>query len=178
MRTLAAIAITIFSATALAADSPPPIEFKAWRIGETTYAATKENPQLNCRQYDKPIGDYICFAINETIAGAPARAILLFYGDKLALVSVSFDADEFRRVKRALMEKYGPGKSELSVVQNRVGVSFENETVIWQNPAASMKLTMRDRKVDEARLELTSKDSLAEFKRRAIEANKKNASDL
>lgn len=178
MRTLAAIAMTIFSASTLAADSPPPIEFKAWRIGETTYAETKENPQLSCRQYDKPIGDYICIALSETIAGVPASAILLFYGDKLSRVSVTFDADEFRRVKLALIEKYGRGKSEPSVVQNRAGVSFENETVIWQGQAASMKLIMRASKVDEARLELTANNSLAEFKRRAIEANTKNAGDL
>lgn len=178
MGRLITTALATFSAAALA-QGIPPMEFKGFRIGETTYAQAHGDPHLNCKTINQPVADYACHAQNETIAGAPANsALFLFYGDRLATVKITFSTSSFQQVKRALEDKYGLGESSHSVVQNRMGASFNNETIVWRGNDASMTLDLRDQKIDQSGLTIKANNAIDEFIRRTRGADKKNANDL
>lgn len=178
MRWLLATALSVFSAATLA-QSTPLFEFKGFRIGETTYAQVQSANQFECRTIKEPVADYACQARRETIAGAPTSSVLLvFYGDKLTTIMITFGTEDFQQVKRALEDKYGQGKIASSTVQNRMGASFDNETITWRSSGSSMTLKMRDRKIDQASLSITASTAVDEFNRRVHAADKKNAGDL
>jgi hypothetical protein len=178
MKRLIFVVAMLCSSIALA--DQPAHEFKGLSAG-MSYESALANPKLRLRcdeNYNKPIADKLChlrFDQNETIAGAPVKNILVsFYDDQLSEVIVYFRTRDFFLVKGALIEKFGKGLSKESVVQNRMGASFDNETVTWLGDNDVMELIKRSGDVDQAVLRIHSKNHLEEYKKRL----KKDAGDL
>lgn len=172
------VAAMLCSGIALA--DQPAYEFKGLLPGQSISSALANSKvRLDCDEnYNKPIADKICFLRdrkNETIAGAHLISMIIsFYDDQLVSIQANFRTIDFPQVKEALIGKYGEGHSERSVVQNRMGASFDNETVTWLGDNDVMTLTKRAGSIDEATLQIRSKNLIEEYKRRV----KKDAGDL
>jgi hypothetical protein len=63
----------------------------------------------------------------------------------------------FPEAALALTEKFGPAKTEESVIQNRLGAKFEQQTLTWEDEKSTLKLSRHGSRIGEPALALTSK---------------------
>jgi len=91
-------------------------------------------------------------------------------------VQVNLRSDNYGKLLDLMVNKFGqPAKTENSVVQNRMGASFDRVSNIWDIRGHSMYLTNISSKIDEGFLRICHPDQV----RRDIEKSKKeDKSDL
>lgn len=175
LRLFAVTACSIATFTCFAAESPP-IEFKGIRIGSKT-ADLPNN--WRCEYKKTKFSDTVCTAFKETIAGAQARlGIVYAFEYKVNVISIVFDSSDYQQIKLALIEKYGTGDVNDFEVTNRMGASFDNQTVTWADSANLMTLTKRSGNVDRGGLTIKSKTAGSELRERMDSESKTNAKDL
>ena len=119
-----------------------------------------------------------CLVGKDTIAGVPATILLEFYGGKLAWISVHFNSDDFSTIFSALRSKYGNGKIKENFLQNRMGATFKNIIVTWENQKDEMSLEKYAGDFNSSKFKIMSHSAKKEFERRFNEDRKKKIKDL
>jgi hypothetical protein len=91
-------------------------------------------------------------------------------------VQVNFRSDDYGKFLDLMVNKFGePAKTERSVVQNRMGATFDRVSNFWDIRGHSMYLTNISSKIDEGFLRICHPDQV----RRDIEKSKREGkSDL
>jgi hypothetical protein len=174
----ARVLIAAFPALLLADEAP--FEFKGVPLGANEAAVVAAG--YVCESSDTPLADRLCrfpFGVEATIAGAPAKMVLLFlYSDKVEMIGIRFDSDDFDQVKSALEQKYGEGVQTQETIQNRMGASFENRTVVWKRAGGTLEAKKYEGKVSESSVTFQTDQVLEEYARRRKETDQKAADDL
>lgn len=87
----------------------------------------------------------------------PNRFTALFLEDKLGRVRIDLDSVDFGRLRAAMVEKFGqPTSDARSTVQNRVGASFDNESVRWRIGDGEILLEQRFGSIDNSVVLITA----------------------
>lgn len=175
----AAAAIVLFAKSVVAA---PPLEIKGVPLGASEADAVRTIPALNCQDFR---GDRMC-TIGQTAAAAfpygsarPKNYIFSFRGDRLGIAMVVLATADVDGVIAALMEKYGPPKSDdRGTIQNRMGATFDQRTATWVTPEGRIVATQRASKIDEGQITFTANWFLDEFAKAAPAAAKADAKSL
>lgn len=109
----------------------------------------------------------------------PIRVLLLYYySGKLETISIALDEKHFSQVAAALSEKYGQGNSRSETLQNRMGATFENRTILWRRGQATLEAKRYSGKLDTSSVMYRSDFALQEFARRRKTSVKDNSKDL
>lgn len=158
------------------------LDFKGIYLG-TDLAVIQADTRFHCVPSKKPtLADTICSLKpneTETIAGSPVKFLmLLFYKDKLAVISISFREKYFNDVSSALTEKYGKGEEAESVVVNRMGVSFKNKNISWRKGASFLIAERYAGTLDTSSIQFKTDDSVMEFQRRKGASSIDRSKDL
>ncbi len=132
---------------------------------------------------DNALGDQRCTYQDdkpETIAGIPLKEFQLFYfGEKLSMIVLRFDAAAFEAVTDAISKKYGSGKiTERSMIQNKMGAKFDNIVMQWRVNDSRIVAERYDRNVDESLVKFTSTAGEAELERRGFREKKTRENDI
>jgi hypothetical protein len=86
--------------------------------------------------------------------------------------------NHFSDIVNALNEKYGAVKPKISVVKNRMGVSFENAKYLWRKTGAVLEAERYGKNLETSQVIYRTDFCLEEFGRRKAESNKQKAGDL
>jgi hypothetical protein len=74
----------------------------------------------------------------------------VLYAGKLVQVDFDFAADDYPKMREAFIAKYGPPhKVDTSVVQNKMGAQFAQETLLWKGPDIHIWMSHYGSKVTE-----------------------------
>jgi hypothetical protein len=175
------LVILAMLASSLALGQSETFEFKGIALG-SDIATIEANPRFSCRNPSSPIADLVCslrYGENETIAGVPISALLLYYyNGKLQTISISLDSKQFPQVSEALKEKYGEGNVKTDAVQNRMGATFENKILSWRKPGATLEAKRFTSKIDRSSVIYRTDFAIEEFQRRHGSTTKEQAKDL
>lgn len=96
-----------------------------------------------------------------------------FADDKLGRAQVDFHVNWFARVHAAMVEKFGPPTStSVSTVQNRMGATFESQTIVWRIPPGEVRLIQRYGDVDSS-VAIFADDAYATTERRSLQEKAK-----
>lgn len=180
MKQLALLSTLLALGLAQAADMPK-FEFKGVST-DTTLEELKSGGRYRCSAKNSDGFDHHCFldfSYKETIAGVQADFVsLLTLNGKVIYISVTIPSTAYLRIKSALEEKYGPGKSTETTVKNRMGAEFDNPKTTWTNKTATMSIEKRASKVSEGQFKITSTTNEQEIIKRTNENAKTNAKAL
>ncbi len=73
--------------------------------------------------------------------GVSVDDVFLFQDDVFVGVTMSFDSDDYERLRDVFVAKYGePGRLETTRVTTRAGTRFDNETMNWDGRRVSVSL--------------------------------------
>lgn len=113
----------------------------------------------------------------KTIAGVPTKSVFLFgYSNVLGAVMFTFDQAHFPSVRRAFTEKYPAMECRDSVVQNRLGASFEQTSCALEVEDVRLTLDRRGTDLGSGRVQVTTRAHAAaagaDAKRQAQEGKK------
>lgn len=151
-------------------------EFKGLKIGMTLQDLENDD-RLQCKKVNLTIAEYACSLKNytsETIGGARVKSLVIAINGGLSeTILVVFDTSNFDSVAAGLEAKYGESEIDKSVVRNRFGAEFDNESHAWIQNGISMKLVKRAGKIDESNFSITKLKAIDDFSRR----DRKNAAD-
>lgn len=134
---------------------------------------------MQCR-YTRNDLTRFCFHIGDnkpdairTIAGVPAKNAFISAAEdgKIGSVRYLFNASDFAVVKGALQEKYPDLRCQESVVQNRMGASFEQTVCRHSSPDGDLEARRRSSDLTEGSIEITS-HAFTEALRRAAQRMK------
>jgi len=171
-------AFLLLSSTAYAVDQ---LEFKGFVLG-ADLASVQNTGRFRCENSTSSIADTICSLVygeKETIAGNPVSNLMMFfYSNKLETIAVYFQEKYFADVASALTEKYGQGEVTESVVQNKMGASFENKSILWHVGAATVEARRYAGRIDKSSVIYKTDSSTTEFMRRKGSSAKDKAKDL
>ncbi len=83
------------------------------------------------------------YSKNLEVGGLLFSGVLAKFDDRKKLVSIEarFDPRNFEEVAAALIEKHGKPETVKELVQNRMGATFEQVTMSWRSPAASLMVS-------------------------------------
>ena len=111
-----------------------------------------------------------------TFAGIPdLEARALFVDEKVCAIRVLFNEVHYRRIKAALIVKYGPPKSIRSdPATNAMNVEFDNEVATWVNGDQYLTGSRRETTLDEGNVMLYEATCIKPSDSEA----RKNAEDL
>lgn len=155
------------------------LEFKGLRPG---LPLTDPENRFSCEDKKSAFADVRChlrFSLRETIAGAPAELVIVYLiEEKISSISVLFKNENFDGIKLALQNKYGNGAVSHQTLTNRMGATFDNESVKWVNGSDSMTLQRYSGKIDTGSLEIHNAEAVEKFAERKRKLIIKNASDL
>jgi hypothetical protein len=164
-----------FSGIAIAEDET--FSFKGYKLG-ASYSEIKAMPGLYCDPVNTPVADEICIG-KDTIANADAFVNLFITNKTLHTILLSFDEEFFNKVALALGEKYGkPQKTDIEVVQNQMGASFENRKAYWYKGGSTLMLVQRGSKLSQSSLMFRLDSAVKESAKRREGETKSNAKDL
>lgn len=172
----------LFSAPCLA-DDVGAFQFKGLHPGQS-YSEIQTDPRLICKEKKTVAADYYCMlnlGQKETIAGANVKNILVtIMNEKAVAIAVMIDTKDYDQIKLAITEKHGPGQTEDSIIENRMGAKFDNQKITWRKHDAVMTLTKRVGKIDDGQLFIisTSPEFVQESKKRKVQNTSINANDL
>ncbi|MEB3214628.1 MAG: hypothetical protein VKL39_24980, partial [Leptolyngbyaceae bacterium] len=100
-------------------------------------------------------------------AGVRADIALMFYGDKLGMIRITFDPDDFYTVIDSLHKKFGePATRKSKTVTNRMGAVFENQILEWMNGSATIRAKKYASRVDKSSVEVFIDSYVTEFNKR------------
>lgn len=94
------------------------------------------------------------------------------------LLSVSVGRIKFEDTLNALTVKYGPPTVKNSVIQNRMGASFDQVEATWKDGALLLALLKHSSTIDNPVLRLTGAELLKEVAKRSQEKAQKGAGNL
>lgn len=138
-------------------------EIKGLEIGSTEADVLAIAPEANCKP--STIGGAptrLCIG-EISFAGAPATLFVTFLGGQADYVSVTFPSSTWSLVREAVTAKYPAGsKTTASVVQNRMGASFDQQEVVWVEGDVTMRAAKRSNNLTEGLVELLSQRGMAE----------------
>lgn len=85
-----------------------------------------------------------------SLAGAPADMLVYhFVDEKLFKISAWINHSDYRKVRDALLDKYGkPTSKKTSEYTNNFGTRFTGETLVWSNSSSTINLIERHGRVD------------------------------
>jgi hypothetical protein len=158
---------------ALSVWEKEPADFRGVPFGSSEAEMNKKLGNLICADIK---GNRWCwgnYAIGDTMGSNKFR----FHDDKLVEVSYDFEPKDFEFVKGVFVEKYGPPTTaSTAVVENRMGASFLNETLVWNGRNIYLLLEKYSSKITESTASYWLK-SWMESGMKEIENKKKNAAD-
>ena len=165
-----AIAVLLLAAGISRADEP--LSFKGFELGapQDTFLSAFPRPN-NCKGAAPssqlcvwlPASDCRdersqCFQQINYGGVVPNGLLVDFVEGRLASVRLYFRSSEFRKLKDALVLRFGaPADSKTEVVQNRMGATFNNDRLLWLRQETLLSIRERAGKVDEGVVMLTSK---------------------
>lgn len=175
-----ALAIAASSAAALAR---PALEFKGVRFGvgdaQAVEDVVRSGPGFgwNCSG-SAEAGDERCMAHGSTFANEFCPSIgFTFDAGKLSAVYIKTTPGGFPGIVAALSLKYGPPSTRTGgTVRNAMNATFPQSVLTWNlKGAGSIVATLRDDRIDESSIVMTSDAAVAAFnrKRAAEKATKK-----
>jgi hypothetical protein len=105
---------------------------------------------------------------NITITGAPAYMNLVIGASGTVMrIDISFDSGYYAQVSSALLDKFGnPTGRQVSVLQNRMGASFDQEVINWVEGGSEAKLKRYAGKVSESSLYMSTQEDRDFWKER------------
>lgn len=108
------------------------------------------------------------------------RWVAILNDDVAKSIVVNLASDDFERVVAALTERWGKPESEKnSVVQNRMGATFDQIETTWKSEGSVLVAKKRRGKVDEMGLYLSTEKFIAEGSReRREDRPKADAKDM
>jgi len=175
------VAAALLSSSQLVFADEAPYEFKGLALG-SDYSQIQSDKRFACRDPQDAKFDRFCmlkYGHKETIAGIPVSTVMLcYYDDKLQIITINFPSKEFSEVADALKEKYGQGTVKSEEVHNRMGATFQNETLSWSKADATLRAEKYSSKLDTSRVTFQTDYSLEEFARRNDAATKAASKDL
>ena len=113
-------------------------------------------------------------------AGVESSIFVTFLDGKADFISVGFPATNWPHVRDAIQAKYrDETTNETSIVQNRMGASFDQQTLTWIDGDETMRAVKRSQNdLTESMVDIVSESALIERTRRAQEEAKSAAGDL
>ncbi|KTG16614.1 MULTISPECIES: hypothetical protein [unclassified Guyparkeria] len=189
--------------TAVAAEAS--IGLKGDRLGSTLSTFKQTHPDAFCS--DESDADFLspsvlyiglinCRTIppylkrrgvEETVANVPATTTYYFISTDmesfdtylLRKMVASFDHTGYSQVRAAILAKYGEADEvERKHVQNRMGVSFPSERLIWNESGGQVALVEHAGRLDRSMLLLLSPKLEQGFHKRKAGVGNRDASDL
>jgi len=122
----------VFNSSVAFAETPSLFNM---RVGMSKTEARDAHPELTVFPSD-PEGTDENYALGDIRFSIKAK----FTDDGLQEVCGTFYESGFSTVVDALKEKYGPGDTTKSVLQNRMGAQFDQLGIIWSSPDAVLTI--------------------------------------
>lgn len=117
-----------------------------------------------------------------TIAGVKAKLVnLVFYSktQKLGLIIVMFDSNNFESILASFIEKYGkPSSQSQKEVSNVMGAKFSNKTAMWRNSLSSIIIEERGSNINTGSVQYTHTAINEDILKETSDKAKKNSNDL
>lgn len=155
--------------------------FKEIALGSSILQAVNTG-KFSCQNVKSSLSDTICGLwpiVKETIAGAPAKDVILFIVDRrVSIIRVGFSPEDFDQVLDAMTEKYGQPTIKDSDLTTRVGAVYKNREATWSTSDARLILSKYRGKVTEGALSIYDKDAFERAIQRRSEQAEGNANDL
>lgn len=155
--------------------------FKDIALGSSILHAVNTG-KFTCKNVKSSVSDTICGlwpSVKETIAGAPAKNVVLFIVDrKVSIIRVGFSPEDFDQVLDAMTEKYGKPTVKDSELTTRLGAVYKNRTASWSTSDARLELSKYQGKVTDGALSIYDKDAFERATQRRSEQAEGNANDL
>lgn len=155
--------------------------FKDISLGSSILQAVNSG-KFTCKNVKSSHSDTICGLwpiVKETIAGAPAKDVILFVVDrKVSIIRVGFSPGDFDQILDAMTEKYGQPSLKESDLATRLGAVYTNRTATWVTADARLVLSKYQGKVSEGALSIFDKDALDQATQRRDEQAGDNSGDL
>jgi hypothetical protein len=146
-----------------------PTNFRGVPWGATEKEA-KKIVDLNCvniRQNHR--GCVSPFQLN----GHEITPVFMFLNGKLGGVSGRFKVEAYPDLRTAFVDKYGaPSSTERSTVQNKMGASFEQESLVWDGPTIYIHLTRLSDTVTNGSFSVGTKNYFRTLDQEAIDKKK------
>lgn len=105
----------------------------------------------------------------DTIGDALVGAIMKFLDKKFEAVELKFKPHSYRGLSEAFLAKYGePDSVRDSVVKNRLGTEFQNQTIVWAGKQVRIVMRKLATKIDESDVHITThrwRESSAELQK-------------
>lgn len=148
---------------------PDALEFRGIYMGMTideVYSTIKKRDEVAqmMEKYlsEQQIKDKICpFYCKDhyDIKGKYTEVLFWFDQNLLTHITMSFSPDDYELYRDALIEKYGyPSNKEQAIVQNLMGVKFNNEITSWTFKGGYITVKRYDGKVTEGSVFIGSSD--------------------
>jgi hypothetical protein len=115
-----------------------------------------------------------------TYAGIyPETMSATFRDDRLVSVLLVYASEKFEQMKAAMLERFGPPQdTKTEMLQNRMGASFENQSLTWLQGDALLQLSQRFNRVDQGMIGLVSKQHVERRKNERKDETKARAKDM
>lgn len=118
-----------------------------------------------------------CFS-SVQVGPVPIKDTLLFHGDALEAAVWSFDSRIYEPLRDIYLEKYGPPTTrETKAVQNRMGATFEDETLTWTGARVTVTISRYAGTLTKGAASLMTNERLARevAARQAVQAKAKDS---
>lgn len=116
----------------------------------------------------------VCFTTFD-VGPVKVKDQITFVNDALAAVSMTFDTDDYERIRAIFIEKYGePASREASEVHNRMGAAFQQEELDWKGQTVVVSLSRFGSKLTQGAAYITT-SVYRDLIIAETEAEKKNA---
>lgn len=151
----------------LGSNNAAAFDFKGLHIGSNTSAAqVYQYLGINCDRHNAG-EEFICSGYT-TIADVKSFILVRVGADSICkVISLTFDAEEFSKVESSLIHKFGKPKSENSIVQNKMGASFNQTRHLWKKDGNELIAEKFGNTIDRSYVGFLSKSALAEAEKEA-----------
>lgn len=140
-----------------------PKDFRGIPFGASESQAKEHIPNLYCMDVGvlgRICDDKAVFKIGNVIM----NNTLIFKEDRLDFVSLGFKSKDYDFIKIVFVEKYGsPTKTVNKIVRTKVGVEYNNQTLIWFGKNVSISLYRFHENIEESAIGYTVNSSLEQW---------------
>lgn len=154
-------------------------DIKGLKIGSTEADVLAASPDATCKE-SMLSGSPTRLCIGDvSFAGAPATVFVTFMAGQADYVSVTFPSKTWPVVREAINAKYPTGSTTTSsVVQNRMGASFDQQEIVWVAGDVTMRAAKRSNDLTEGVVELLSQRGMVERAKAAEAAGRALSEDI
>lgn len=178
MKSIAA-AVAFFFLTVVSAGAEWPLEpkdFRGIQFPGASKDAVSKKLGLN-RSACRP--DACLDQWSFSLGGVTLTTLYQFKDDKLKLVYLSFPAQFFDKIKDIFVERYGPPTAtEKKPVRTKMGVEYENESILWVGGIVEIQFSRFGSTVSESAIYFFDKAWKDEQAKAEEEAKKKAATSF